>query len=755
MNWQNHSRNKTSLVMIWCLALAVILAGAWVRWQSHIQSPPCLHGNDAAQYAGAARDFVRTGEFVETTHSLDLPRYLPLGYPAVMAGIMKATGLDARRAGVSLSLLMGILLPLLVLLFMLRLTRAWAPSILAAGFCAFNQFLIIYSIRVMTDVPFVFLMILLCWGLTEYLARKTLPRFYLFCLGLGLVFILFFQLRVSSLYLLGSLPLVLFLRNLWARALPWPRLVVGILIFLTLGSSSVLLTSYRLYVHNGFWSLSPQIGLASAVGVLKSNGDASYFKLQPPGENTRFEVSGRGGKPAPSKLAGSPRWALSNTWKLVKANSQYLWEQWWNHHSGVGLLAAGLLAALALLSLLSRASNRHGRGKAVWHLPEFTRLNTGIMVLLTLAGVHFASYCLVNANSRYMGQLAPMLFMLYFTCMHKLTLAPQRTRPLPPDWYSRESKDLDHLRWTLPISSAIQGCALIFTLAVARSSPAVPQDRQNHQRHYQVVKIMGGVMAWIVCAGLLLFTMAQSKLVLPMGGELYWNQGLAIKQDLGPGRCRVVCGSWVIPYYAEGYGFIFPYAEDDPVLLINYLRLNQINYVEEKSYVGFGDYYFAVPFIFLLDGFADLPRGNFVERRDHELYKIVRLPPPARQVSTPPFDQAGRMVLKPDKLYLVRLFWNNLAGHHLDEEAATVSQLHDGDRKVRELKAKFCALEVTFGIKKGRASGLHCQYLAISTKGLSQPWIARPTHADLKWEKAVLYELISPPSGQAQPLPAR
>jgi 4-amino-4-deoxy-L-arabinose transferase-like glycosyltransferase len=722
--------------------------------------------SDEAQYVGAARDYLETGRFLESTHNQSIPYFMPLGYPALIVLTAKLLHFEPHKAALTVNLVLGTLLPVLVLLFTWRLTESSTAALLAGVWAAVNWPQAELSAQAMTDVSYIVVFLLIAWLLWEYFWGMKGRLFWLFCLLLGFLFAAMYMIRVSAIYMLGAVPLVCLWVNWRRRQMPWRGMLVGLALFLALGLAVVLGNSLRWQQLNGYFTLSPQVAGNISIGNYESKGEYDLFRVHESGNTTVRRYQQRHGQTVAGELK-NPLPRLSIMAENVIINLEFIWFGLWGWKVDTGLAGlAWALLALAMAVLGQRKRTQPGAEAApIRPYPQKDRLWLAVSILGGLMLVHLLTYSVAVHFRRYMIQVASMGIILVSVGVHWLVwrvyqrhypgrdgdsfimlgLPAGEFVPKPFMLESGEGKGRSSFTvkrvppivtwgWMLLMAAVLGVCVLIWmqgdhSWLSANNRDHYGVDRQKRIGDYEDVPLVAQTMA---------------------------QRAKKVNQPV-----RVAADSWSLAYYSHGTGFPVPYTEDRPEMLWRYLRSNRVNFVYGSNSIDFGSQVTGVPLYFILDVLAPLDQPWVVRHREGPHYQLSGYPQPKAVGKLEALGGAA-LVLEPDRLYLLHASFTGKGSRGKIVSDRILFELQTGDGRRRELVGDLCPgpdlvpqnLPMPLGnLLTSRKAPSQRQiawhlYLAVDTRGLSQPrlnplpqGLASPLKA---FQGAVLYELADP-----------
>jgi hypothetical protein len=626
---------KSNLGVLATITLTIILASAGIRYWTYNSS---IIGTDAAQYLGAARDYLTTGEFTESLTSEVFPRFLPLGLPVMTVGMTMLTVLDVVQSGVLVSFLFGSLMPGLVFLMGYRATRSVYYPFLAAGLIVFNTVLVNLSVTCMTDNPWIFFFLVLCWIMSEYLAKKSDAYFIGFSILLACLFGILYEIRYPSIYLLIGIPLVLAIINKHFGSIDWKKFACGILLFSIIGWTVVVGTAYRFYEANGFFTLIPGASPTVAIGEVKSLANLELFEINDAGTNTKWNEPQSQTGHILGELLSDPSKRLRIFVNNVRSNwlvlSKALWSS--DHFVNDTVLIVLLTVIISLVVGFLTDSRKFLIGGK---LSPLCLCMTYILAILTFA--NFVMYSLVNVNTRYMVQLAPsvvILISIFLACF-----VPFNVTLRPGSVYSNLIDVSKSQFYSHSVFSGICAIMSIMVLVLLAQS-AWPELRKWKLRNLRYVE--------------------QAKKV---------NE---ISTDLGISPAIITSYS-ELALRASAKQISVPWTEEDPILLSKYIQNKGGTFIQVPSHASFDTINVGCPLHhFLVEVASNFPK-SVLKLNPDPLFLIKEHPVIDFAEDNQSADNLTNVTLKPDETYLVLNEWSLYGKIPKDSEKKTSMVLSD------------------------------------------------------------------------------
>ncbi len=560
--------------------------------------------DDEAQYVGAARDFLESGTFAETTHHLSLPHFLPLGYPALIVATAWLTGFSPHMAALAVNLIAGTILPLAVLLLVWRMGGGWLGAVMAGVLAALNWELVLLSGRAMTDTVYMVLVLVTAWVLWESLAERWRDRLIWIGLLLGLLFGGLYQVRVSALCLLPAI-ILLYLGFQWRlRLWSWPLLLKALSLFLLIGMGVIALTSYRLYRLNGFYALSPQIAGNMSIGDFMSGRGDQLMRLDPSGRSIVRRIQQRQGTDLLGPWLRDPLGELHDVRTNLETNLALLWQASWKGLKGW----RWWLPIILLLLLATLWRYRAGKGRPA----PAPRLARALVVLVVFTASHILLYSMGVHWKRYMVQQVPLLLVMlgllwgrtFSKILAEQFVGPKLNLKLDGGWRRLT------LRGEFGLTIGWPGTCLLALLL------GIPLLMATSMFEYTWPELI------------------QRDRVSDSARYNCWAQGKAIASlSQGMSSPRIICDNWSIPYYAHGEGVEIPFTESDPQRLLAYLRFHKVRFVSVMPFNAFADRFFGVPLAMLMQALSRLPEAP-----------VEAVYPPGNRAGNWPFYRINRQL---------------------------------------------------------------------------------------------------------------
>lgn len=693
--------SKTEFAVLIIVTLAIILASVMIRYRTYNSS---IIGSDAAQYLGAARDYILTGEFTESLTSKSFPRFLPLGLPAMVVAVVKLTGWGVQKSGVFVALFFGSLIPGIVFLMAFRGTKSFVYSILGALLIVFNWRLISLSTQCMTDNLYVFFFLILSWILAEYFARRTDTLFIVLCALIGILFGILYEIRYPSIFLLVGIPVALGIRNARIGYIGWRKFALGALLFSLIGWTVVLTTSYRFYKANGFFTLIPAASMALAFGEVKAIGNLDLLKLNEKGTASKWIESEGQARGIAGELASHPAKRLYLTVINAKSNFLVLWNEIWTSDQRVQI-AAFCMFLLPLICLVKRIVFQ---GRKCGMLPPIPptcfpmTYSVGI-----LSAMHFATYSLVNVNPRYMVQLAPPLAVI-------IPIFLARLAPL-------NNNNLVGLTYRQVFDAAKYIFAKVFdAVKCLINRPSLCAEIVAIVSVVVVLFLMRSV--WPASRS---WRLAQPSLFLD-AAEI---STIAASNGIQP----VVMTQYTeLPFRLYAQEVDIPFGEEDPELLFRLIRGQGVNFSRCDSSITFRDtengFIISVPVYHLLLELATSFPDSIRQSQAGRVF-FIKDPPLIKLLSkTEHSEKLERVQLEPDKIYLILNEWRRVGEIPKDVLQKTSMVLSDGSYSRGLLKAKPFP-EILRQTYPSKSLDLYYQYVVFSTNDIPNPRLSLTTVA--------------------------
>ncbi|THB71553.1 MAG: hypothetical protein D6E12_01105 [Desulfovibrio sp.] len=528
------------------LVLAVFSAAWFPRYYQSLRHDYLSW--DEAQYAGAARDFLQYGAFEERTHSEALFHFLPLGYPALIVAWVKLTGASVHDAALMVNVALGALLAVFAAGFLLHATRSWFFSLVGGLLVAWHGQLVALAGRPMSDTAYMACSLLMVWLLFAFFSASKWRRFPLVCLGLGLLFSAMYLVRISALYLVPGVPLMLlvgwYLKRRQGERVRW--FWTGLGVYVLLCAITVGGTAYRLSILNGYFTVTPQVAANLATGDLRNRGQLEIFDLNAQGTQVNWAGRNQDEPGLVSRWVNEPGTRLTMLAKNVETNMGFLWNATWVDFDKWKPLAPVGFGLVLVLGAIAAWSKRKERPWAERFPPgEGRRLLAALGVLGAFITMHVLAYSLLSARARYMGQVMALVMLLVVLILHVVLGLSNEHQDAP-----RNKPRFDfNLTRLFVLSLIMVGLLVLFKPLLGKClSPFPVPDRS-----------------------------AQNDTITGIRSSAQESGRTPI----------IVYDNSSIPYYCEGYGILVPYTEEDPVLLAKYIRHYDVEFVSVGYSTGF------------------------------------------------------------------------------------------------------------------------------------------------------------------------
>lgn len=214
-------------------------------------------GDDFAQYIMHAQNILEHREYTSGI-MIDNPVVYPPGYPFLLAPLLKVFGLDFRVLKLVNVIFWYASVFLLYGLFLEKVGKGMAMA--SCLFMASSSYFFIFKQNVLSDVPFLFFVILSITAFTRHCERSQDRRKDVFYLAL-------FAISSCCAFWTRSIGMVLFLSAafyFWVREGNGYR-AVGMIV---LGAGAFYVQVALIGIHQGYWEVFKQQGMAAAGFIL-------------------------------------------------------------------------------------------------------------------------------------------------------------------------------------------------------------------------------------------------------------------------------------------------------------------------------------------------------------------------------------------------------------------------------------------------------------------------------------------------------
>ncbi len=675
--------NVRSMVGV-VICAGALLTLAFVLRRAHIQLG-IEFGHDETEYVATARDFLRNGAFTQSISNRAFGYYLPIGYPFLIAMLELASGFGLEKSAVAVSLAFGVALPPLLALLVFRISANKVAACVAGLISTVSFPLVRFSSVAFSESVFITLFVVLALAAQETLGTRRANRFVT-CSGLtGVAFAGAFAVRTAALPLAIVVPALFWLVYAFGLTSHSRKtILLGIGAFVLTASAAIGMNSYRLYSYNGYFTLTPQIAVNTAVGNFITDADLNAMKLAEPGIEPRMQVDARG--VVLGGLLVDPARRLVLFARNFSVNLAFLWEALKSYAPNMNAVlppAFGLALGAAFTARL-RNRRRLGKSDSEGEIDAHRTALRGLVVVAFLAVSHLALYSLFMPWRRYVEQALPLVIALGILAVHLAA--------------GRQPSTAQRLAAFLPLVIAAGFIAAWATL------PKIEERR---------AAVATSEKGAIAAASLQMKALAAER-----GEEV---RGAVMTQS--------------ILYEAEGYAYFLPWPEENPRRLATYFRHHRINFVATLAEVNFGEGVegrIGIPVWHLLELLVSV-KSPAVER--HARFYWIRHPEfPAigNEVAVTPPAIAQ---LEPARTYLV------LAERDATDQAAVTFAAEPGltlSGGSGTVPVSTLPSSQWFVLGSRDGGRVAYQYLYFSTAGLQTPMLATTDKAVRKFSTFVV-----------------